>query len=94
VTRGDNRALCDPPTSRGDIIGVVREQWAAGEWVALAAAPSPRLPRLTAANDGLVIACMRLHFDFARRVAGTTLHLGRFYRMGTAAVRSLSAPRT
>lgn len=93
LTRGDNRVLCDPPTGKGHIIGAVLEHHVAGAWVPPAAAPTPRLPRLTAANERLVRACMRMHFNFARRVAGTVLHVGRFYRMATGAWRSLTAPK-
>jgi hypothetical protein len=94
VTRGDNRVLCDPPTGKTDIIGVVLEHQVGGSWVPCALAPLPRLPRVTAANERLVRACMLMHFDFARRVAGTVLHVGRYYRIATAALRSLTAPKS
>lgn len=93
LTRGDNRVLCDPPTDKAHVIGVVLEHWEEGQWMPLAAGPSSRLPRLTSANERLVRACLGTHLDFSRRVAGTVLHLGRFYRMALAALRSLTEPR-
>ena len=94
LTRGDNRVLCDPPTPRADVIGVVVEQWADDAWIPPGGAPPPRWPRLTSANDRLVWACLGAHLEFSRRVAGTVLHVGRFYRMAGAALRSLTARKT
>jgi len=93
LTRGDNRVLCDPPTAKRHIIGVVLDQCVGGEWVAPGPAPPSRLPRVTAANERLVRACLHAHLEFSRRVAGAVLHLGRIYRMAMSGLRSLIAPK-
>jgi len=87
VTRGDNRILCDPPTAQGEILGLVSEVWRGGAWAVAGPQPPSRHPRLTALNLAMLRACMALHFDFARAVAGTTLHVGRFLRLARGAAR-------
>jgi hypothetical protein len=93
VTQGDNHVLCDPPTPKREILGVVDEYLSGDVWKAPGAAPPPRFPGIAAANLRMVRACLHVHFQLGRRAAGTTLHVGRFLGMAISVARHRSAPK-
>jgi hypothetical protein len=78
ITRGDNLALCDPPTRASEVLGRVTEIESAEGW--RAPGPQPGLPLamrgISAAHRAMIRAFLALHFEVARRVAGTSLILG------------------
>jgi len=78
LTRGDALVMCDPPTRKSAILGEVTEFWADGEWRALNATGTtlPRYRALALLQEQLIRICMPVHYEFARRVAGTTLIVG------------------
>jgi hypothetical protein len=86
ITLGDNRQLCDPPTRVRDILGRVESALHGNDWRPLPAPPRPAPPRAARCHGALIGACLVLHFEVARRVAGTSLLLADFVqrRWGTA----------
>jgi hypothetical protein len=75
ITLGDNLLLCDPPTRKSDILGLVSEYLAGGIW----RPPGPPEPRgrLRAAvmygHRALLRICLSIHYEFGRRIGGITL---------------------
>jgi hypothetical protein len=93
VTRGDNRVLCDPPTPKGEIVGLVEACRTGESWSAPAGPPAPRWPAITSSNLRLVRASLDVHPELGRRVAGTVLHIGRLLNIAGTLARIRSAPK-
>lgn len=77
VTRGDNHVLCDPPTRKAGILGVIEAYWNGVEWVPPGPEVASRMPAVSVAHLRAIRACLCVHFEVARHVAGTTLHVAR-----------------
>jgi hypothetical protein len=82
LTRGDHRVLCDPPTREDQILGVVTALWQEGAWRAPGTEPDrgAAIRSVSAAHRLLLRMCLPLHFELARRVAGTTLIAGSLFK--------------
>jgi len=78
LTQGDRSLLCDPPTRKSEILGVVKAFSVDGIWHVPAGRPSRR-PWQQALADGhvrMIEMCLGVHHEFARRVSGTFLTFG------------------
>lgn len=93
LTRGDGWVLCDPPTRKSNILGLVTEFCSGGAWSApLGHVSRSPVRRLTAgASFWLVRLSLAVHHEFARHVAGGCLHVGAFCKtLALATSRSLT----
>ena len=88
ITRGDNLALCDPPTRASEVLGRVTEIESAEGW--RPPGPQAELPpamrRIAVLHHTMIRAFLTLHFEVARRVAGASLILGIRLRRARIAV--------
>ena len=77
MTQGDGHILCDPPTRKISILGVITEYRAGGDWHV--PGPSrmrrPGIQAISALHQSVIWLCLYVHYEFARRVAGTSLIL-------------------
>ncbi len=82
LTQGDGWILCDPPTRKSLILGVVVQFFDGDAW----RAPAGRIGRgsweegVAGASYWLVRFSLLIHREFARRVAGTCLTLGSIFK--------------
>jgi hypothetical protein len=89
LTQGDGHVLCDPPTRKSKILGVIEGFWVDGAW----RKPGPPLTRgrslraVSMLHQLLIRMCLPVHYEFARRVAGTSLILASLFRRPVRMIR-------
>ena len=78
LTQGDGWALCDPPTRKTAILGIVTEISKGGDWRTPTggAARGSWMQAVATASFWLNRLSLLLHPEFSRRVAGTCLFAG------------------
>lgn len=86
VTQGDGWMLCDPPTHKERILGIVAEFCDRDRWTA----PPPPADRgwvrgiIRKASLWLVRLSLAVHYEVARRVAGFFLTVGALCKAATS----------
>lgn len=89
ITQGDNLLLCDPPTRKSDILGLVSEYLAAGKWCPPGPFEASGRGRgaVARAHLELLRLCVSIHYEVGRRVGGSLLLVASFLRRARSMLR-------
>ena len=78
LTQGDGWVLCDPPTPKNNILGMITEYSDGVIWrtPATGRLRTPWKNMVSIASFWLIRLSLAIHYEFARRVAGLCLRIG------------------